>query len=154
MDETTQQKLRQFIPALKALQQSTERSLQTGIYKGTGAMAVKSYRGLHQKISELLPDDFYVTESLKLEINGEADEQQGLSQVQLAADQLVNYLTDITKEKGRVFVGTGHMHKGDIDIDTSEINFEELKSLGRDLREQIVGMTKQNSQTRLDQHRH
>ena len=92
------QKIQQYQQALKALQRSVERSLQEGTYEGTGKMAVKSYQGIQRKIAELLPEDFYITDTLALEVDGEAQERHMLSQVQLAASQMIIYLDGLLRE--------------------------------------------------------
>jgi hypothetical protein len=125
MDENTRQALRQLLPALKALAKSVERSYWSGTYEGTGDMAVKSYRSLQKRIAEILPDDYYITDALVLEIAAEATEQQKVAQVQLAVSQLMNYLEGLVKGS----------RPG------SEV--EDLSELGRELRDRIVLTTRE-----------
>src|SRR5690606_10619381 len=92
MDENIRKQIRQLLPALQALEKSVKGSLLDGTFTGTGDMAVRSYNNLHSRIAQVLPDDFYITEGLSLEIGENADERQKVAQVHLAASQLVGYL--------------------------------------------------------------
>ncbi len=136
MDDVSYQKLQQYQQALKALQRSVERSLQEGTYEGTGRMAVKSYQGIQRKIAELLPEDFYVTDTLVLETTDEAQERHMLSQVQLAASQMIIYLDGQMRDY-RSAAGVSGAAAGD---------FGDLKNLGRsfgrELQDQIINMTR------------
>jgi hypothetical protein len=127
MDETTIQRLHQYLQALKALQRSVERAMMQNVYQGTGRMAVKTYRGIQTKIAELLPDDFYVTDTLALEVDDSVQEEHTLSQVQLAANQMIIYVEGLVRE-GRG-VAFPPFEAGD------------LRTLGRDLQEQIMRLT-------------
>ncbi len=133
MDDAVYQKVQQYQQALKALQRSVERSLQEDTYEGTGRMAVKSYQGIQRKIAELLPDDFYITETLVLETSDESKERHMLSQVQLAASQMIIYLDGLARDY-RVTSGT---QMGDFS-DLGKLG----RTLGRELQEQIINMTK------------
>jgi hypothetical protein len=125
MEDNTRQALRQLQPALKALAKSVERSYWSGTYEGTGDMAVKSYRSLQKRIAQILPDDYYITDALVLEIAPEATEQQKVAQVQLAVSQLLNYLEGLLRSN----------RPG------SEV--EDLSELGRELRDRIVMTTRE-----------
>jgi uncharacterized protein YjbI with pentapeptide repeats len=129
MDDMGYQKIQQYVQALKALQRSVERSLQEDTYEGTGRMAVKSYQGIQRKIAEIFPEDFYVTDTLSLEVSGEVQERHMLSQVQLAASQLIIYLDGLMRDYRRT---TG--------VATPDLS--DLRTLGRDLQEQILTITK------------
>ena len=133
MDEQMYQKIQQYLQALKALQRSVERSLQEGTYEGTGKMGVKSYQGIQRKIAELLPEDFYITDTLALELNGDDKERHMLSQVQLAASQMIIYLDGLLREY-RVSTGT---------VGTDMTDWRNLgRDFGRDLQRQIIDMTR------------
>lgn len=133
MDEQTYQKLQQYQQALKALQHSLERSIHSETYEGTGKMVIKSYQGIQRKVAEVLPEDFYVTDTLALEVEGETQERHLLSQVQLAATQMMIYLDGLLRE----YRASSGVVSGD---------WGELKnwgrSFGRDLQEQIINMTR------------
>src|SRR5579871_5971640 len=133
MDETMYQKIQQYHQALKALQRSVERSLQEGTYEGTGRMGVKSYQGIQRKVAELLPEDFYITDTLALELNGDEKERHMASQVQLAASQMIIYLEGILREY-RVSTGT---------VGTDMADWKSFgRSFGQDLQQQIINMTR------------
>lgn len=129
MDDAMYQKLQQYLQALKALQRSVERALHEGTYEGTGRMAVKSYQGIQRKIAELFPEDFYVTDTLSLEVSDDAKERHLVSQVQLAASQMLIYVEGLLRDY-RTTSGVSAADYGD------------LKSIGRDLQEQILRVTK------------
>ncbi|MFN8447432.1 MAG: pentapeptide repeat-containing protein [Anaerolineae bacterium] len=133
MDDQMYLKIQQYQQALKALQRSVEHSIQNETYEGTGKMAVKSYQGIQRKVAELLPEDFYVTDTLALEMDSELKERHMLSQVQLAANQLLIYLDGLLREH-RAMTGT------------TPADWGELKnwgrSFGRDLQDQIINMTR------------
>src|SRR5664279_2776192 len=128
MDETTYPKLQQYQQAVKALQRSVERSLQEDTYEGTGKMGVKSYQGIQRKIAELYPEDFYITDTLVLEVSGEEKERHMLSQVQLAASQMIIYVEGLLRDH-RVSTGT---------VGTEASDWRGLgRNIGRELQEQI-----------------
>ncbi len=133
MDEQIYAKIQQYQQALKALQRSVERSLQEGTYEGTGKMGVKSYQGIQRKIAELFPEDFYITETLVLEVSGDDKERHMLSQVQLAASQMIIYVEGLLRDY-RVSTGT---------VGADPADWRSLgKNIGRDLQEQIINMTR------------
>ena len=76
MDENIIEQLERLLPALKALHGSVKEAATMGVHVGTGPMALKSYRGLYGRVADLLPDDFFITETLVLDIDDNADEQQ------------------------------------------------------------------------------
>jgi uncharacterized protein YjbI with pentapeptide repeats len=134
MDEQAYQKLQQYQQALKALQRSVEKSLQEGTFEGTGRMAIKSYQGIHRRVAELFPEDFYITDTLALETDADMKERHMLSQVQLAANQMIIYVEGLLREyRTSTGVTTG--------------DWGELKSwgkdFGRDLQTQILNLTRE-----------
>ena len=131
MDENTQDRIKQLLAALQALEKSVRNALKEGTYHGTGDMAVRGYQGLHARAAEILPDDFYVTESLRLDTPAEADDQK-LAQVQLAVSQLISYLETQARPSKRVRIESG-------DFSTE---LEDLKDLSRSLRDRILAQTK------------
>ena len=75
LDDTTRQKLKAYIPALRSLAKSVHHSVISNVTDGTGEIAVRSYTTLHNRIVDLMPDDVYVTEALVLEHDPEATER-------------------------------------------------------------------------------
>ncbi|MBZ0291429.1 MAG: hypothetical protein K8L99_02570, partial [Anaerolineae bacterium] len=92
MDNEMRREIRQLLPALKSLASSTDRAITMQTYGAMGNMAVKSYRNLHGRLVQLLPDDGYVTDALALEVNESSKDEDKVAQVNLAANQLVEYL--------------------------------------------------------------
>src|SRR5262249_38595412 len=86
-----------------------------------------------RKVAEIYPEDFYITETLALEASDEGKERHMLSQVQLAANQMLIYLDGLLREY--------RMTSG-----ASPNDFSDLKSwgrdFGRDLQSQIINMTR------------
>ncbi len=115
--------------AVKSLARSVESQLFTGDdYKGTGSMIVKSYKRLHSKVIELLPDDFYINDVLALEVDEEADERAQIAQVQLALNQLSHYLQSVQKDL---------LKHGKTD------DFQDLREMGRSVSEHVISLTRQ-----------
>ncbi len=96
-------------------------------------MAVKGYQGIQRKVAELLPEDFYITETLALEGNGDAQERHMLSQVQLAASQMIIYLDGLLREYRTT--------SGVTPADWGELR-NWGRDFGRDLQEQIINLTR------------
>jgi hypothetical protein len=123
-----QDEIRRLLSAVKALQSTVDRAYHTGMYNVTSvASLVKTYRKLHERLSTLMSDDFYVTEALTFEADGESAEDQ-LTHLQLQVNQLYMYLKDQTRQQFGVSIETG--------------DWGELKTLGRDLSEQIINTTR------------
>lgn len=130
-------------------------------YEGTGELALRGYVGLHKKIAELLPEDFYVTESLKLESTG-GDDKKLLAQVQMASSQLVIYVEGMLRDAGESGAGRrGGWHNAPWDQFVPPMgepphppgaprppqppmppNPPDWRGLGRELQEQIMGLTR------------
>lgn len=133
MDETTLENLRKNLKALKSLHKSTERSLATGHVAGTGKLVIRSYENLHARIRDLLPDDDFI-ESLTLEIDESMGDKEIAGQVLFVADQLHNYVRDQIRESP----------ESAWNWDFSEIasEAERLKNIGREIQDQVLGMTR------------
>lgn len=131
MDMEKAAQLRQYVTALRALQQSVERTLQQGVYEGAGAMAVKSYEGLHGRIAELMQDDFYVANVLALDTSSTSDERSALSRVDFATTQLLLYLEGRLREAIPVPPRPPHPPEP-----------ADFRTLGRDISDQILNLTR------------
>ncbi len=139
MDEVKIQKIQQYLQALRALQRSVERAVQMDVYQGTGRMAVKQYSGIQRKIAELYPEDFYVTDTLTLELDEQIEERHMLSQVQLAAGQMVIYLEGLLREQN--VGGRGFEMRGDFNIERGD-----WRGLGREIQDQVMRLTRETIQ--------
>ena len=117
-------RLLQLRRALKAVSKSIYQVLEMGDYGGTASMLVKSYRKLHARALEMMPDDFFV-ESLELEVDDSMDDRQIATQVKLAVDQLLAYVDSTIREE-RPWT----------------MEFDELKSFGTELRDHVIHMTR------------
>lgn len=133
MDVEQIQKLQQYLLAARALHRSVERSLHEGLAAGVGRMAVKQYNGIQRKVAEMFPDDFYITDTLTLEVNDNTGEEHMVGQVQLAASQLILYLEGLIRESRQDVFGASGFTRADVD---------NLRNLGRDISDQIINMTK------------
>lgn len=127
MNETTLNELQKLMQAVKALSKTVERAVMTRTFDGAGAMMVKSYRSLQRKATEILPDDFFLRESLDLELPDNATDEQMAGQVRLGISQMQVYLDEVIRAE-RPFIG----------MDT----IEDIGSLGKQIQEQVLSMTK------------
>ncbi|MFW5691084.1 MAG: hypothetical protein ACOCXZ_01175, partial [Chloroflexota bacterium] len=128
MNEQELKQLEEYLRALSALEQSASDAIARGRFTGTGRMTVKGYTGLHQKVSQLLPDDFYVNEALALELDDDLTEEAMVTQVQYAARQMVLYLQGLLREVRR---STGEAW-----------DFSDLRSLGKQIQEQVMDISR------------
>ncbi|NWF69736.1 MAG: hypothetical protein HXY40_11690 [Chloroflexi bacterium] len=126
MDDTTRTALTPLLMALKSLGKAVEKSVLTGTYEGTGDMIARQYHNLHTKIAQLLPDDYYVAEVLKLDQPAGGHESQKIAQVNLAVGQLVGYLENLLKGGGGAVIS----------------DVEDIKEMGRELQQQILSVTR------------
>lgn len=86
--------LRRLERALKTLAESVDMARESGPARGAARMLTKSYTALHRKVSELLPNDSFVTDGMALEVDEEAPEKERLAQVRLMTHQLGAYLRE------------------------------------------------------------
>lgn len=131
MEEQTLRTLSQILIGLKALMRSTEKSYRMGTYQGSADSAVRSFTTIQTKVKELLPDDFYLTEVINLDIPPQADDVHKLNQVIMQGNQMLEYLDNLVRQQGDGSAAVGF--SGD---------FAELRNLGRDLQDQIMTLTK------------
>jgi hypothetical protein len=118
--------LNKLAMALRALSRSVEKALMTGHYEGTSKMMVKNYQSLNARAAELMPDDYYVTDTLALDIEPDSTDKEIVAQVQFASEQLYGYLKGVIKESGSL-----------------NPEGENWGSIGRDLQDSIITVTKQ-----------
>ena len=126
MDEHISQELHRLREALKALTSAADKSLFVEQYRGTGALHIKNYRRLHARAMELLPDDGII-EAYALDDDDAQDDQARVAQVRLLAEQMSMYLRGLLREA---------------QANTAE--FEDLRHIGGELRDQIINMTKRS----------
>jgi hypothetical protein len=126
MDENVRIQLTQLLRAVQSLGKAVEKSIAMGSTDGIGDMTLKSYRNLHERIAALLPDDYYVTEVLKLDVAADAEDAQKVAQVHLAIDQLVSYLENMLRGESVAFTG----------------DLQDLKDMGRELQASIITITR------------
>jgi len=136
MDEKTKASLNQLVLALRAFTKSVEKSFHHGMYEGATDLMIKQYRTLHGKAAQLLPDDFYVIETLVLDVDNAPEDEQKVGRVMLVSDQLSDYLQGILK--------------GD-QLTPAPTNADDLKDLGREFQERILNLTKHTLRRALSQ---
>ena len=127
MDEKTSTALYQLVLALKAFTRSVEKSYHHGMYEGTTDVMIKQYRTLHSKAAQILPDDFYVNESLVLDVIHETPDDQQVGRVMLLSDQLSEYLQSLLKAEQQ---------------SRSSTSAEEIHDLGREFQDHVLNLTK------------
>jgi hypothetical protein len=125
MDNETRKILSQMVTALKSMMKAMEKSYHMGMYEGTGDISVRNYSKLHKRIAGLLPDDFYITDVLTLELPSDLDDEQKLGHVRMATDQLMDYVQTLLRPE--------------IDEDGESIDVDDI---GRDLKDHILVVTK------------
>jgi len=124
MSDLQQDQLNQLRRALRALERSLGKAQMTGSYAGLGDPAAKNFQRLLARAQELLPDDFFV-QSLALELPLGVDEEQKIIQVQFALNQLAHYIDSLFRDEQ----GWG-------------VEFEGIRNMGTEIRDQIIAMTK------------
>lgn len=125
MDEATNQELQKLLPAVKSLYLSLEHAAMSGQYGAAVNKMVKNYHQLHGRLLEILPDDYYVMQSLELELDDDASSEEIVAQVRFAANQMNTYLRELVRQEQR----------GSDDP-------ESWGHLARDLQDQIINLTR------------
>ena len=101
MNRESREQLGQIVPALKALEQSLRQAMAADATVGAGALALRSYGSLQACAAEILPDDVFVGEALRLEPEADVGERQLIAQVSLACSQLLLYLESLLRARRR-----------------------------------------------------
>lgn len=134
MEEDTQKltELRRLRHALKAMSKSVSKSLMTSTFEGTGDLVVRNYQRLHEKASQMFPDDYFIeTFMLDTDLENLGDHQK-LTQVQFVLNQLLTYVDNLIRDEM-----------------PNSPDIEELRTMGTDLRDQIIRMTKSTLKSAL-----
>jgi uncharacterized protein YjbI with pentapeptide repeats len=139
MDETMLNTLKQLMHGLRAFYRTLERGLQENHYTGTGKMMLRNYQTLQQKLAELLPDDFYVRDMLRLDIDEQADERAQLTQVQFAASQMLIYLENLLREEQ---AAPPAVDAQGIPLPPEPPLPPDWRGFGREISEQIMNLTR------------
>ena len=127
MNEKTNASLNQLVLALRAFSRSVEKSFHHGMYEGTTDLMIRQYRTLHGKVGQLLVDDFYVNESLVLDVSPETSEEQKVSQVMLLSDQLTDYLQNTLKSEQQTHTAP---------------SAHDINDIGREFQEHVMNLTR------------
>lgn len=142
MDENTLNQLEQALKALKALERSTTHGQRTGMTSGTAKLAARSYTNLYEKITELLPDDMYI-QSLAVDLDEAEDDQDTVSQINFVATNLYAYLKDLLRDAQKNQRSTsGEGNQWNFNWGNMGMDPDELRNLGRDIQEQVMGITR------------
>lgn len=88
-----------LILPVQTLKLEIEKAIHLELYHGTAALTVRSYEGLHASVVRIMGDDSYLA-ALRIENAADATEKEIVSQVMLAAGQLLAYLTSQTGTDG------------------------------------------------------
>lgn len=128
MDEQIYNELNKLALAIRALSKSVDRALMTNTFEGTAKMMVKNYRSLQARAAQLLPEDYFITDTLVLEVEESSNEREMVAQVQFAVQQLSAYVDGQLRGQRGSFPNTPVS--------------DDFRSLGRDLQDQIINVTK------------
>jgi hypothetical protein len=79
-----------LIPPARALHEELDRSIHLETFDGTGDLAVRSFQGLQQSVIAITEDPYVA--ALEIRAGEETPDKQLVSQVILAASQLIAYL--------------------------------------------------------------
>jgi hypothetical protein len=79
-----------LIPAAQALRDELDRSIHLETFEGTGRLAARSFVGLQRSVLSLTEDPY--VDALSLELSEDMSERVVISQVLLAASQLLAYM--------------------------------------------------------------
>lgn len=124
-NESPMTELRRLRHALKAMARSVSKSLATESYAGAGNLVVRNYQRLHQKSVELFPDDYFIeTFALEDDVEG-LDDRQKLTQVQFMLNQMLTYVESVLRDES-----------------PNSADMDDIRSMGGELRDQILRMTK------------
>lgn len=131
MEDKDYRNTQQLVLAFRALDRSVEKSLLSGIGVEAVAVAVQSYRRLHERAGHMMPEDYFITEVLALpdDISAASDETQ-LAQLHMLATQAIEYLEGLARMQRRAAA------------EDSAAEPDDMRRLGRDLQEQIVSLTR------------
>lgn len=132
-EEQTLSDVQRLRAALRSMSKILNKTIMTGTYETVGDLMVKNYHSLHAKAVELFPEDFFIP-SLALDPGPALDDRQKLLQVQVMCEQLSHYLDGLARGDSRAM---------------PDFDFDDMRNLGANLRDQIVKMTKVTLKTAL-----
>jgi hypothetical protein len=125
-----------LLPPARALKEELEKSLTMETFMGTGDMAVRSFQGLQASVASFTNDPY--VSSLSIVVPEGANDMEKVSQVNLAAGQLLAYLEGQTGLSGAGGgYGGGGRNQGNITvqkaptINLSDISGVDSESLAR-----------------------
>lgn len=161
MNEEVNQSLDALMPALRTLQRSLEQIQASGSTAGSGRMALRHYRLLHEQITRLLPEDRYITEGLAADVDENAPDETLIAQMLLLIQQLYVYTRSLIREtsgQGGASVSAHVDHAGHagggpkvrVQINGQDVEFaqqwrefaHDYRRFGRELRDQIMHHTR------------
>lgn len=103
-----------LIPPARALKEELEKSLTLETFMGTGDMAIRSFQGLQASIAGISSDPYIA--GLNIVVPEGANDMEKVSQVNLAAGQLLAYLEGQTGLSGGGSYSGGGRNQGNITI--------------------------------------
>jgi hypothetical protein len=130
MDEHTLKTVSQLLLAFQSLSKSIEKAQLGGWAQGTADQAIRNYTTLHNRTAQTLPDDFFISDVLGLDIAPNTSDKTKLGIVAMQTSQMVDYLKGLMRSEARTS-GT-----------TTVIDSDELRTMGRDLQDQIMNLTR------------
>jgi hypothetical protein len=126
-DDTLRSLIR-LIPPARALKEELEKSLTMETFMGTGDIAVRSFQGLQASVASITNDPY--VSSLTIVVQEGANDMEKVSQVNLAAGQLLAYLEGQTGLSGVGSYGGGGRGQGHITIQKAPtINLSDIRGV-------------------------
>jgi hypothetical protein len=138
ISDDTLRSLIRLIPPTRALKDDLERSLTMETFMGTGDMAVRSFQGLQASVAGITSDPYVA--SLSIDVPPNANDQEKVSLVRLAAGQLLAFLEGQTGLSGSSG-SYGGGHGGNINIQKApSITFNDIQGLDSETMSRMVAM--------------
>jgi hypothetical protein len=139
ISDDTLRSLIRLIPPTRALKDDLERSLTMETFMGTGDMAVRSFQGLQASVAGITSDPYVA--NLSIEVPANANDQEKVSLVRLAAGQLLAYLEGQTGLSGSSGSYGSGGHGGNINIQKApSISFNDIQGVDSETLSRMVSM--------------
>jgi hypothetical protein len=137
-----------LIPPARALKEELEKSLTMETFLGTGDMAVRSFQGLQASVASITNDPY--VSSLTIVVSEGTNDMEKVSQVNLAAGQLLAYLEGQTGLSGvGGSYGGGGRNQGNITVQKAPtINLSDIRGVDSESLAKLVELAEKALQSK------